>query len=566
MRTAVLAAILAVPAAYATPDLLPADTVAAFGVTGLDSLEARFAPFADEFENSGLSAALQNMLAEEADADAVSGFLSDAGILDLIGSSAWAAVSVSSSNPLPTFTLMSQPDAEVRQQLSDRLAGLESEPGATSLMEGSQAFLSMPMDEDGFGSVNVALTGTNFVVSTNPDVLRGVLRREAGAAEPNLAGNSDFQAALAATGNGDVLTYVNLAAASSVLDRFARPFAQEFGAGGLLNEVVAAMNTLGIMASSSTFTDAGIESTSVQLIRDGGNERLQTLLLQRGPATRAALQFVGPDALGVASGSGNAAGWWDYLNAVVASNPELGLTSLDELFTAFLGVDIRAGFFSWVGEEFTTVTTTVPTVTQPGVASTNLLGEGLYILRTSDESGASTGLTGLLQTAATMAAMFTSLDGAAAPPAIVQNDVAGTTVSSLTFSDGITLSWAVTDGFVLVSTDDVSVAEALDVRASGQGISPVLNALLDNVPEGAVNYSVSDAGSMFGGLAETAASEFSMLAGLSGGDIDFDSLDETAAALTRFMEFVADRTGGSWSYTVVNGNEVRTTGLVEVDW
>ena len=107
MRTAVLAAILAVPAAYATPDLLPADTVAAFGVTGLDSLEARFAPFADEFENSGLSAALQNMLAEEADADAVSGFLSDAGILDLIGSSAWAAVSVSSSNPLPTFTLMS---------------------------------------------------------------------------------------------------------------------------------------------------------------------------------------------------------------------------------------------------------------------------------------------------------------------------------------------------------------------------------------------------------------------------------------------------------------------------
>lgn len=572
-RAAALAAalFLAPAGALASPELLPADTVLAFGLEGVAGHQDKFQPFIDEFMRLGLGDSLARVFADEGldagdlgDAQDALDFVAQAGLAGLVTEYGWAGLNVSISNPVPNLTLILTPDAAARAEIADELASAESSPGALTLMEGSQPFVSLPLD--GAMTLNVALTDAHFVLSTNPDVLRGVLRREAGSSEPSLVSSPGWTATSAHVGRGNLHFYLDVAAGMNVLHPFLRPFAGEFGVAGLLDELVTAIATTGTIASSSVFTDSGTATESVQVVQ-GDSAAVRSLILDRGAVSRDGLVFVPADSLNVAVGTSSAVGWWDYLNGVFARNPELGITSLDDLLRMFFGVDLRTNLFSWLGDEITTVTVGMGDLAQPGVASDNLLGESLFIMRTTDDAAASTGLETLLTTLGSTIGMFMSLDGSGPAAAGAQTEtVQGVTVSTMDIGSGIVLSWAVTDGFVLFSTDGTSVAAALEARAAAAPLGTRLEAMLANVPEGAVGFNVSDDGATVASTAEQLALQLQLTAGLMGGDIDFDALDDATRGLTEFLNFVAARLGGSYSYSHIEGDTIITVGASEIDW
>ena len=565
---ACLGALLLSPT-FANPGLLPADTVLAVGLEGLSEHEARFRPFIDEFERAGLADSLGRLFGDAADELPDVDQFSSSDFMAALGDSGWFGLSVSSSNPLPALTIVTRPDDHARGIIQDAMASLESEPSTQVLTEGAVTFLYLEMEAEDMGGfvagLSVTLTDDYFAFSTNPDVMRGVLRRAAGAAEPSLETAVGYSEAAAIVGSGNVHTYVDIAALGTIVNRFARPFAVEFGVGGVLTELVTVLETLGVSATSATITAGGVETTSVQLIREG-NDSLRSLLLDRGTASRDALAFVPEDALSVSVGMSSADGWWSYLNEVLARYPELGIPSLDMFFQSFVGIDIRVGFLNWVGEEFATITTGVPAVAEPGIASDNLLGEALYLFRTSDDTGARSGLGTLMQTVGNMVAMFGSLNSSTAQPMVTTRDVAGVTIQTLDVTDGLVVSWAVTDGFVLVSTDNTSIEAGLQARATGEQANALLLELLDQVPASVAGFMASDDRQTYTALASQLPVQLQTVAGLSGGDLDFDALDSATAGMTEFLLFVAGRMEGSYGYTVIEGDVIRSFGSSRIDW
>ena len=577
-KSARLTGVLAAAALFATPALadpavLPADTVFALGLNEVDQNAERLQPFVDEWNRLGLTESLSTLLASNDEFDTAMDeldALDDVDFLELVGDSAWLAVSLSTSNPVPVVTFMARPTGDALAQVNDQLAAVESEPGTLELTEGDHTFWVVEIDEestDGLVTgVAITLVDDQLIVSSTPDALRGVLRRMAGSGEPSLAGVAAF-GQVAHLQDSHIFSYVDMGAGARTAQTFARPFAQEFGVGALLDEAVSAMVTAGVVAGGNNFTADGMTATSVQVIGDE-NPTIRSLLLDRSPASQDALAFVPADTLAVSSGFSNPSAWWGYLNTLVASYPELGISSLDDLLMMFVGLDLRTSFFNWVGNEMTTITTGLTATAAPGVASDNLLGENLYILRTDADADAQAGLDNIMQMASMMIGAFTSLDGSTAgqPDTGSSETVDGVTVRTFNITDGVIVSYAVTDGFVLISTDGTSVAAALEARAAGSAAPDTVNRLLGSIPGGVVSFTVSDNEATLRSLAGQAAAQVEMVAGLSGGGVDFDALDSASSGVEEFLNFVADHLDGSWGYTTIDGNVITSEGFTEIAW
>ena len=91
--------------------------------------------------------------------------------------------------------------------------------------------------------------------------------------------------------------------------------------------------------------------------------------------------------------------------------------------------------------------------------SSNLLGDSVYIIEVADEAAAQTGLSNLLQTISTIVAGFADPSGGAGNASSAVTDIAGVEATTLTITEGISLSYAVTDGHAFIGTSPE--AEAL---------------------------------------------------------------------------------------------------------
>lgn len=572
---ALVAAAALLSPALANPGLLPADTVFAVGLRDASVHAEKLEPFLAEWNRLDLGENLATLLGSSGAGDLLDDELLDQDLpdidfMELLGDTAWLSVSLSGSNPMPHFTMTLQPTGEARAAVTDMLAALESEPDTMQLQEGDHTFWLVEVDEEltegAVTGVAVSLTDDMLIVSSNPDLLRGVLRRAGGASEPSLATAPAF-AQVADYTDGHIVSYLDVSVISNTLSTFARPFATEFGVASLVDELVSALETVGVIAGSTSFTDDGVSGYSVQVVGDS-NQAIRSLLLDRQTANTNVLEFVTDDALSVSSGFSNPTGWWDYLNHMLASSPELGIGSLDDLLTGFVGLDLRAGFFNWVGNEMTVVTNNLADATAVGIAADNLLGESLYILRTSSDADAQSGLDNIMMTLNMLISSFTSLDGSSAGgfDAGTTEVVAGTSVRTMELTDGVILSYAVVDGFVLIGTDHTSVGNALNARAAGGNASATISRMLAAVPADSVSFSAGDSGAMMTSMASQIPAQIEMLAGLSGQGIDFAALDAATSGLEEFMYFLADRTDGNWSYTIIDGNAIVTESFAEIDW
>lgn len=557
--------------------LLPDGTLAAFGVEGLEQHEEKAAVFIDEWNRLDLTSLLQASYGEEledstgADDAEIPQALLDADPLDLVGQEAWLTVSVNSFNPLPAVTLvasMNQAGRDVVQALFD-----EASQGAEvlELSEGNATFhvLQPQVSNDGeslTGDLDMVVAYGQIddlvVVSSNPDVTRGVLRRFQGASEPNLAANAAFGSTVGALGNGNFYTFLDLPAVVAI----AKPFAAGMGFDALVTRLEQAFTTAGAYGSVTTIADDGLEGASLRVLGERSNDpQLYDLLAGSATVSDATMAFTSPAALGYAVATVDVPGWWAWLSSVLASEPQLGINDLNMMVEQMLGLNLEQTLFSWMGDEVATINLGFAPATEIGAPMVNPLGESVYLVEATDEQAARSGISTLFQVAVSTASAFMDPMGEGAAVAPAASDVAGVEVTTWDLADGFSLSTAVTDGYAIFATTPEAMTSVLEGRGAA-GLSNTLAPLRSRVPAGVRSFTLSDDRASMAATAETLLGQMGMLSGMAGGDIDFEAAETANAALAEFVEFVAERFAGSVGYSLAGEGSVRSETHTTVQW
>ena len=488
-------------------------------------------------------------------------------VLDFLGQEAWLALSASSFNPLPALTLLTQLSPEASQQISDALSAATSKGSVETLTEGSYTFYQEALeDADEFVQVLAyAQVDSTLMLSTNPNTLRAALRQLGGSSDPSFSSSAGYATTLGQVGEGNFYGYLDFAQVANVV----APFAQGFGFDQLVNRLIDAFATAGVSAGTLRVTDNGFESESLQAANaDGGDASLYALLTNPATANASTITLAPESALSWSSNVTDLAGWWDYLNELAESSPELG-GNLDFLLASFLGIDLRTNFFSWIGDELTTVTTGAGEIVEPGMPSSNLLGDSVYIIEATDEAAAQTGLSNLLQTISSLVAGFADPSGGAGNASSATTDIAGVEATTLTITEGISLSYAITDGHAFIATSPEALTAVLETRGGSTSLqdAAVFEQLQTNAPDTASSLSLSNNRATLVSTAQQITSQLQLTAGLGGAsNLDFAAVEEASEKLEQFLEFVAERLGFSTSYSERRGDGVYTFGQSDVSW
>jgi hypothetical protein len=547
--------------------VLPEDTVFALGTEGLADHAGKLDEFTAEAERLGLAEALTELfgVGDPGDelSDEIPEGLRELEPLDLFGREAWLSVSISSFNPMPAVTLAGRVSGDARSALADAISQAAEEQGAETASEGAHTIYLFPIEEADSPVQVVAVSQADDVLalSSNPDVLRGVLRRLAGSGEAGFTRSAGYSATLAELGSGNVYTFLDFGRLSEALEPLG---AASGGFEVLVARVLGGVGTVGTGGSVMRVDDDGLSSEAIR-VPGSGDQALTSLLASTRPASRDPLRFVPADALGVSVSNLDLPGWWSYLNDLARSSGMLE-GSLDDMVLEFTGIDLRSSLFGWMGPQTASITTGLGAPVQPGVPSQNLLGEVVYLVQAEDVSAANQGLSTLLATVSAMVAGFADPTGMGGAAAIEQREVAGVQVTSYRMGPGVTVAQAAVDGWALLATSDDAIDKALAARAAGAALTGELGRLARQVPDDATAYSLSDVGETLAQTGAQMVSQMQMFAGL-GGDLDFDALENAGETLEAFFAFIADRTGGGVSYTVTESNGVsRSFGSTEVNW
>ena len=555
-------------------DLLPADTIAALGMEDLNSHADKLEDFIDEFQRLGVGEALQAAFAGSAGAINIDALGDTGGTLpeelrglsplDVIGRDTWIAVSASSFNPLPTVTVLTRTSPQAQAAFEQLLSRESQSEEVQTLTEGEFTFYLLAGDS-GLPGVTFAYAqqGDLLMLSSNPETLRGVLRQLGGNPEPSFTSSAAYAGTLGKLGNGNILSYLDY----RQIARIASPLAQGFGFDDLVGRVTRALETAGTTAGVTRLTDDGIETESLQALNGAGTDlALYNLLSDDFAASQDALSFVPTTAVSVSSSHSDLKGWWNYLNDLTGSTPELG-GDIDSLLGIFLNIDLRSSFFNWAGTQVTIITAAGGEVVQPGVPSSNLLGNSVYIVEAGDAEAARAGLASLLGSLGTTIASFADPSGGVDTAASSSSEIAGVTVESYDITSGISLSFAVTKNYALIATSKEALAAALEARQAGTPLQPTLAALRQDIPPEATGFVLSDERAALEGTAQQLGGQLQVAAGLGGSaNLDFDAITQASDKLEAYLNFIASRLGGRLNYAEKSDGEIHYTGRVEVSW
>lgn len=564
-------ALIATAPAQSIADLLPAETIFAVGTQDLEASSHLFEDFLTEFEERGVGEALAQLFGaageEAADVEMdVPAALRGLGPLDLLGRDAWLAISASQFNPFPAASLAARTSPEATAAVAELIAEASARPDVQALSEGGVTFYVAPLDEPDapIQAIAFAQSGDLLLAATNPDVLRGLLRRLAGSGEPSFTTAESYARTLGRTGRGEIMSFLDLGAVAQVV----APFAQGFGFAPQIERLQRALATAGATAGTTRLTSSGIESTSILAPDpDGGDIALYNLITTRGSWDPRTIGFAPETALTFTSSTTDLTGWWNWLNDLVGTLPELGIQSLDRALIDFVGIDLRSSFFDWTGIHNAAVTTGYGDPSEPGMPTANLLGEQVFLVETIDESAAREGLATLFGNLAATVGAFADPTGGAGAPQTDEREVAGVTVTRYRVTDGIAVSTAVAGGYALIATADEAMEAVLGAVAAGAGPSVTFDQLLAGVPADARSITLSDSRAVTESTALQLSAQLQLAAGLGGSaNLDFAAVAEATERIEDYLLFVASRLGGSASHSAVEDGAVVTRGRTAVSW
>lgn len=565
-------------AAQDLAQLLPAETFFALGMQDLEGASAQLEGFQREFErlevvdalsafgeggaglgNAGSGgAASGDADAQDLDelADETQRALQDLGNLEVFGQEAWIALSAAPFNPLPSLTLLTRVTPDGAERVRAQLEAAEMGE-AEELEESGTPFFQLPVEGGGpVGTVAYALTEDLLVLSTNPDELRGVLRRLAGADEPSFATAEGYGATLEELESGTFYSFFDYAQLAEV----AAPYGQNLGFDPLVARLTQAFATAGAVGGVVRLTDDALVTESFQALdREGGDATLYSLLSDERAAS--ADVAVPEGALSVAVSAVDLSGWYAYLNELALTVPELG-GDLDSLVLSFTGLNLRESIFSWTGDQLVTVTTDLSEVAQPGVPSDNLLGDMVYLVEATNAAAAQRGLGALLQNLSQVAGSMSDPEGGPGEAQREQTTVAGVEVTRFTITPGVTLLYAVQGGYALIATSDAAMERTLSAQLEGGQED-----LFGEVPGGASGFAYTDAQATFEGLSQQLSSQLQLAAGMGGASgLDFGAVEEASGVVEEFLSFVSTRLGESVSYSERTDGGIRSYSETAVTW
>jgi hypothetical protein len=586
LAAATLALVAALPTARAQDlaRLLPADTSLALGLYGLGDATGLLAPLVDPWVELGVGEALLDVLGDtdlagmaggaagtDIDPDELGAMLPPEleGVdpFELLSHEAWLGVSVSPFNPLPALTLLARVDDALGARFDALLARVAGEPGAESLNEGSIGFVVVPL-EDGFPLAAVR-TGDLLALSTNPDVLRGVLRAAQGSNEPGFLDAPGVAATLGTLAAGELYGFLDLGPLAGAL----APLAGGLGFDRSVARLTAMLETLGAYAGVTQLTEDGTRTTTLRrLDGEGRDPALRTLLGGAGPAPRELLAWVPTDALSVQVTSLDPAAYWAYVRDLVEGLTELGVADLDRTLRDVIGVDPRADLFGWTLPGIAIVQTGTGSVAELGAPAEDLLGESVLVVRARDAAEAEAGLARAFDALAQRAVMFAdpfAEPGAGPVVAMRERTVAGTTLRAYDLVDGLTLATAVTTGasgpVALLATTEEGLVAVLEAGAAGVALPPALDGLLAEVPSDANAFVLTDDRGTLEATGALLAQQVQLLAGFAGGGIDFDAVERATAAIDAYLEAIAPRFGGSVSWSRAADGRIDGAGVSRID-
>jgi hypothetical protein len=575
--------------AQALSDLLPAETFFALGMRDLAGASAYLEDFSEAFERLGVADAFAALGAgaavpDDATGGAVTGGAMTGGAmtggatldvdpdeaerrlralatLDVFGQEAWISLSATPYNPVPAAVLLTSltPEAteEVRALLDDPQLGDGAD--VQTFEESGYTFTQLTLGVDSpVPVVAYALADDVLALATNPDELRGVLRRLSGADEPSFAASAGFERTLGTLEAGTFYGYLDYARIAEAVG----PYSQGLGFDRLATRLGEAFATAGQVGGVARLSEEALITQSVQVTDEaGGDAQLYTLLSDDAPVQTDVL--VPPGALSVSANAFDLGGWYDYLNALALTVPELG-GDLDSLLLSIAGVSPRDTLLNWTGSQVVTINTGFGAVPQPGVPSDNLLGESAYLLEATNENAAERGLGTLLNNLSQSLAAFGDPQGTARGE-VRTEEIAGVTVTRYRITAGAELLYAVEGGYAIIATSEDAMRETLAAQLEGAGVP--LRELLGEVPEGATAVAYADGRRTFEGVAAQLSAQLQLAAGMGGaGTLDFNAVDEASEALEAFVAFVAERLGPSTGYSERVEGTIRSYSEAEVQW
>ncbi len=552
--------------------LLPEETFLALGMQNLTGASDKLEDFSAEFErldvlgaltalagsggasggtaSGGAMSAMDDLSAEDRQA------LEDLGNLEVLGQEAWIALSASSFSPLPALTLVTRVTPEGAEQVQALLDGAGTE-GVETLEESGATFYQMPLEgTEPLEVVAYTMTDDLLALSTNPDELRGVLRRYGGADEPNFEAAQSYADTLDTLSEGTFYSFLDYARIADV----AAPYAQNFGFEPLVNRLSQAFTTAGAAGGVVSLTDDGLVTEGFQVLNQGGGDATLYALLSDNTAATTDVS-VPNEALGFSASAFDLSGWYDYLNELALSVPELG-GDLDSLILSFTGLNLRESIFSWTGEQFASATTGLSGAVEPGVPSENLLGEAVYLIEATNAAAAERGLGNLFENISRVAGSLSDPQGGTGEPQRSQETLAGANVTRFEVAPGTTILYTVSGGYALIGTSEAAMTAALTAQAEGGR-----DDLFGDVPSGATSYAYTDAQASIQNLSETLASQIQTAAGMGGAaNLDFEAVESASSVAEEFLSFVATRLSSTTSYSESADGGIRSYSETGVTW
>lgn len=528
-----------------------------------------------------------------ADCPALGDALADLEPEDLAGRAA-LGVSISGFAPLPALmAVVRTDDAELGNRLFEAVT--DCYDSGVAMSEGSTPFYVLGDGSD--FPVIVAQVDDTLLLASDPEVLRGMVRRAGGAAEPSLAGTRLGGLTRNLTGRGLAFT-LNLAGAADVLAGFAPMLGGAPEQTRLIERVIASLRVINGVAASVTLDDAGLVFDSVVTVdvaagEAAGEQELLDLLSCSGCAD-AAPSLIPSGAASLSRSSFSSAAMVAWLDSWLADirpllGDELPAELTAETFTVaglmeqYLGADLGSLGLDWLG--------TTTHVAQMGVYDSDLAswlqGPGLIITTpVSSEEAAREGLRqwhDLLESASPLFAELMDDEG------LGDDVLAGMTLESmLSFRTSIyrgveyerlrspysgDYGIAVFGGNLVFAQPARAIEAAIDVHLGAPSVvdDPLFGRLVASQPAAPAGYQLIDLPRYLGGLAtitdlaagplastmfiatqaswaETLDGDGSSGAGGASavGPVDvptFDELIRLADLSTEALELLAERTG-----------------------
>ncbi|MDZ7708166.1 MAG: hypothetical protein U5J97_09830 [Trueperaceae bacterium] len=351
----------------------------------------------------------------------------------------------------------------------------------------------------------VARSDDLFLAGSRPDLVRGALRRAAGAEEPSLA---DHPAAFTGEPVSGARVLYDAAALADVIAGALPIPPDEEAIVAAVDRVAAIFRTVGAGGSRIVLDDAGWSALATLVPdADGGDAELYDLLTC-ATCTSGEPMWAPEGAVSASGSSLRLTAWMDWLDGVVGDvSAAMGEpTTVRAALRDELGLDLDALLLSWLGDEIHTVRLDA---FSPDLADLLYQPASATIVPVTSAAEAEAGLDALFEAVSALPSLPSDMDDFATLGTMLSvrdAEIAGVAVRRVQIGPTTDLAIGVVDDHLVIATPSTAFADVLAVVQGSVGDdrdSEGWSAVVDASPAGRIGWSYGNGGADLAGVAET---------------------------------------------------------------